>query len=202
MRVELLLARHAESQNNLLPRERHVPDPELTPLGRCQAEALGAALAACRPDAVLSSPLLRSLETARPAVAACGAPWRVWADLAETQRAHPGDGQPVAALRERFPDAELEPGMPWPGHPGDEAPADAAARAVRCLSRLRREFGAGATVAVVGHLGFNPYIVRACLGAPQDGRVALQQDNAAIHHLELGPDGLVRVIRLNDRRHL
>jgi broad specificity phosphatase PhoE len=200
--VELLLCRHAESENNVLPRERHVPDPELTALGVRQAAALAAALAAVAPAVVLCSPLLRSLETARPAVAACRARWLCWADLAETQRAHPGDGQPLAALRARFPATGFEPGMPWPGHPGDEGPAEAAARAERCLERLRREFGPAERVAVIGHGGFNPYIVRACLGAPQDGSVALEQDNAAIHRLELGPPGAVRVIRLNDRCHL
>jgi broad specificity phosphatase PhoE len=201
--VDLILARHAESKNNVLPSERHGPDPELTELGMRQAAALARALAAAAPDAVLCSPLLRSLETARPAVAACGAPWGVWADLAETGRAHPGDGQPAAVLRARFPGAGFEPGMPWPGHPGVESPAEAAARAARVLGRLLAAFPSDARVAVIGHGGFNPYLVRACLGAPQDGSVLIAQDNAAIHRLELlrGP-GAVRLTRLNDRSHL
>jgi broad specificity phosphatase PhoE len=200
--VELLLLRHGESVNNTLPDEAHIPDPELTEVGRRQAELLAAAVAALAPAAVVSSPLLRALDTARPLVARCGAPWLVWADVAETHRAHPGDGQPLAALRERFPEARFEPRMRWPGHPGLESRAEAARRAERLLRRLLAEFPGDVRVAVVAHAGLNGYFLRACLGAPQDGSLQIAQHNACINRLAFEPDGRVRLISCNDSRHV
>ena len=70
--MRLILVRHAHSD----PGE---PD-ELRPLssrGREEARALGERLAAERPDAVLSSPLLRARETAAAIAKASGADLRI-----------------------------------------------------------------------------------------------------------------------------
>ncbi len=68
--MRLYLVRHADA-------ERGDPDElrRLTPAGRSQARALGRRLAEAgvRPDAVLSSPLLRARETAEEIARATGA---------------------------------------------------------------------------------------------------------------------------------
>jgi phosphohistidine phosphatase len=65
--MRLILVRHAEAAagepDDLRP---------LTPAGRETARALGARLAAERPDAVLASPLLRARETAAAIAEAAG----------------------------------------------------------------------------------------------------------------------------------
>jgi phosphohistidine phosphatase SixA len=65
--VRLFLVRHAEAAPG---------DPDdlrpLTPSGREAARALGERLAAHRPDAVVTSPLLRARETAGLIARACG----------------------------------------------------------------------------------------------------------------------------------
>jgi phosphohistidine phosphatase SixA len=65
--VRLILVRHAKAASG-------EPDElrPLTPEGREAAAALGAELSALLPDAVLSSPLLRARETARPIAEAAG----------------------------------------------------------------------------------------------------------------------------------
>jgi phosphohistidine phosphatase len=65
--MRLIVVRHAEAA----PGE---PDElrALTPEGREAARALGERLAAEKPDAVLSSPLLRARETAEPIARAAG----------------------------------------------------------------------------------------------------------------------------------
>ena len=65
--MRLIVVRHAEAA----PGE---PDElrALTPAGRAAARELGARLAEQRPDAVVSSPLLRARETAAPIAAAAG----------------------------------------------------------------------------------------------------------------------------------
>lgn len=78
---ELLLVRHGESEGNLAAAEAHArgaheidvpardPDVELSPLGRRQASAVGAALAAlppeARPEVMVTSPYVRARETGR-----------------------------------------------------------------------------------------------------------------------------------------
>jgi phosphohistidine phosphatase SixA len=65
--VRLLLVRHAEAvpghPDDLRP---------LTGAGRDAARALGERLAAARPEAVVTSPLLRARETGEPIAVACG----------------------------------------------------------------------------------------------------------------------------------
>jgi phosphohistidine phosphatase len=65
--VRLFLVRHAEAAPG---------DPDdlrrLTPAGRAAARALGERLAADKPDAVLTSPLLRARETGDLIARACG----------------------------------------------------------------------------------------------------------------------------------
>ena len=201
--MELYLLRHGESVNNTLPEDRHIPDPELTDLGRAQAERLARAVALMAPECIISSPLLRSLQTARPLAAALpGVPWLVWADVAEAHRAHPSDGQETALLRERFPEAAFEPDMPWPGYPGPELAEAAGRRADRLLARLCAAFPEPSRrVAVVAHGGLNQYVLRACMGAPQTGTVALLQDNCCLNHVCFEGEQ-VRVVRTNDTRHL
>ena len=67
--MRLFLVRHAEAASG---------DPDelrpLTPGGRDAARALGEKLAAERPEAVLSSPLLRARETAEQIARAAGVP--------------------------------------------------------------------------------------------------------------------------------
>ena len=75
--MRLFLVRHAHAAPG-------TPDDlrALTPEGREQARQLAARLAAERPDAVLSSPLLRARETADAIARASGAPLRIDESLA------------------------------------------------------------------------------------------------------------------------
>ncbi|MFP5372311.1 MAG: histidine phosphatase family protein [Actinomycetes bacterium] len=73
--LTLLLVRHGQSEWNAAGRmqgqTQHVP---LTALGRSQAEAAAQELAALRPGALVSSDLLRALQTAEPCARSTGLP--------------------------------------------------------------------------------------------------------------------------------
>ncbi len=196
--MDIYLCRHGQSENNLLPVAEHRPDPPLTALGQAQAEMLARPLSARRPALLLSSPLLRALETAGPLAARTGCPWEVWEDLAEAHRAHPDDGLPLPELRRRFPQVRWAPRMRWPGTPGPESEAQARDRAANLVRRLTAAARRGPLV-VIGHGNLNAYLLAAWLGTPP--AVRFEQDNAAIHHLVL-EDGRVRVVRLNEGGHL
>ena len=94
-RVRLLLIRHGESANNAAyaatgQRTGRVPEPELTPRGHQQAAALGAALAAHGVPGIgpvttlLSSPMLRAVQTAAHLSRALGLPVGLCPDAYET----------------------------------------------------------------------------------------------------------------------
>ena len=97
--MRLFLVRHAEAA----PGEPDELRP-LTPRGREAARALGEKLAAERPDAVISSPLLRARETAEQIARAAGA--EVDADdrlapgatAADVKAAVAGRGETVVAV--------------------------------------------------------------------------------------------------------
>jgi 2,3-bisphosphoglycerate-dependent phosphoglycerate mutase len=62
--MELYLIRHAESTNNARPTYERVEDPDLTSVGRLQAEHLANWLATLKIDALITSPFRRTLQTA------------------------------------------------------------------------------------------------------------------------------------------
>jgi phosphohistidine phosphatase len=86
--VRLILVRHAEAASGQPDESR-----PLTAAGREAARGLAARLAAERPEAVLSSPLLRARETAAPIAKAAGVP------LETDERLAPGaDADDVRAV--------------------------------------------------------------------------------------------------------
>ncbi|MDQ7037916.1 MAG: histidine phosphatase family protein [Aquificota bacterium] len=62
---KLIIIRHAESEWNPVGRYQGLLDPDLTERGREQAELLGRELKKHSPDVLYTSPLKRTLETAR-----------------------------------------------------------------------------------------------------------------------------------------
>ena len=155
-----LLIRHAESTWNAAGRWQGLGDPPLSARGLGQVDALAAALADERIDALVTSDLRRAAETA----AALGRRLNlspvadprlrerdigVWTGLTDAEiRAR----DPEALARFRAHDPEVRPG-------GGEGDADLALRARAALASIAaaRE---GERIAIVTHLG----IVRSLLG--------------------------------------
>ncbi|KLU03819.1 protein containing Phosphoglycerate mutase domain protein [Rhodopirellula islandica] len=63
--MQLLLIRHAESENNAKPVHARVCDPSITARGRLQADCLGKWMSGLAIDQLITSPFLRTLETTR-----------------------------------------------------------------------------------------------------------------------------------------
>jgi len=76
--MELYLIRHAESLNNARPTYQRVEDPELTPVGRLQAQHLAGWLRTLRVDVMITSPFLRTLQTALPVLESTQVTLNVW----------------------------------------------------------------------------------------------------------------------------
>jgi broad specificity phosphatase PhoE len=199
MASEVYLIRHGQTIGNLTGARLH--NPGLTDLGRAQAAALAAALRAERPAPILSSPLLRALETASAIAAATGAPLLVWNDLVEMNGWQPYSSSPRDELRRLFPRAELEPDMPEAGwsYPGPEDAAAGWARAARVVRRVSAL--PGERVAVVAHGTFNAMLLCTWLRARVDGAVGFAQDNGAMSRLTVAA-GRTVLHTCNDVAHL
>ena len=149
-----------------------VSDPELTPFGRAQARAAGAALTRHGIDALYVSPTRRSRQTAAPLAEATGLTPIVIEGLAEIETG--AEGLPRDAVDRYFQEGTRRPlAEHWDGWPGAKAERfhDFHQRVTRSLTevlahhdaRAHREhdfsvwrFGADAPrIAIVAHCGTN-----------------------------------------------
>jgi glucosyl-3-phosphoglycerate phosphatase len=168
--VELILVRHGESQGNVaatqarlagvevIPVPARDADVELSLTGQDQALALGNALAGVaqerRPDAVVSSPYVRALQTAEIAVETARWPVEIRVDERLRDRELGVlDMLTWLGVEKRFPDEAAR--RLWLGKfyyrpPGGESWADVALR-LRSVLRELNNLGSGHRVMLVCH---------------------------------------------------
>lgn len=201
MTLQLLLVRHGESEGNHAGKfTGHSPSP-LTARGRAQAEALGVALAEPPPDAVYASDLIRAMDTAAPLARRVGREVITRATLRERDM---GDwvGVTFADIEARHPEdwARLVDRDPEHSPPRGESHRDCGARVSRAIDEVIAAHPAGRVV-VVSHGVAIHHMLRHLLRI--DGwRTLFHVENCAVQRLSVSPAGLVRVIGLNDARHL
>ncbi|HZP41511.1 MAG TPA: histidine phosphatase family protein [Candidatus Binatia bacterium] len=187
----LLLVRHAESEGN---RDRiFTPTPEvpITDVGREQARAAAAWIAAgYAPVAVVSSPFRRARQTAAIIAEVLGLPVSVEEDLRERSYGSLA-GQPYAAARAC---ADYDPASYWlwcpPG--GGETLVDVAARAGGVLDRIAARYAA-ADVVVVSHGAVMHALWRHVTGEWRPGRVVRNAGVVLVEHAEGTYHGAVAI---------
>ncbi|MCO8122742.1 histidine phosphatase family protein [Stieleria sp. TO1_6] len=81
--MQLYMIRHAESANNALPSYQRVEDPAITAVGRLQAQHLADWLKTLTADVMITSPFLRTLQTAVPVLNATDYRLDIWHDVFE-----------------------------------------------------------------------------------------------------------------------
>ena len=198
----LLLSRHGQTDWHHDNRYAGADsDIDLTTTGQAQARALAEFARSRRPDAVISSPVRRALETAQPAADALRVQLEIVDDLREV-------GFGLAEGRTATELDELDPGImarfrhdpvadPFPGA---EPPAAAAGRAAGAL-RLVTERHPGETVLVVAHNTLLRLALCSVLDLPISRYRQLfpRLDNAAITELRLSaePGAPASLISLN-----
>jgi broad specificity phosphatase PhoE len=177
------LIRHGQAYNtHREPGEPYPANPPLTPVGVRQAERLAERMKRLPIDRVVSSPMLRSIETATIVGRAIGRPVEVWARCYE-YRAQPGylcwGAREVLA---RYPELIVPEDFgpdDWPY--GEEPLEQAIERARAFVAWLRDMAGAGD----VELARLEPIVV----------------DNTSLTTLRVDGAG-VRVLALNDSAHL
>lgn len=214
--MHLFLIRHGECVGQADPNQSANPDTCLSERGRQQAALIAQRL---RPEGLthlLSSPLVRALETAAIIRDYTGhSQIDVWVELREsaTDR-HRGYGR--AALLRRFPAARLPDCIGEDGwEHGGEDYAAVCARAEALIARLASSFDAEDRIGLITHRGLANHLVQALLGTDPAEPVWFELINTGLTHLRIVPDPAaerpnwplyppvrVEVLALNDAGHL
>ena len=200
-RTRVVLTRHGETVWHAENRYAGRTEVAMTETGRRQAESLVAWARRERPEAILSSPLRRSLETAAPSARALGLDPVIVDDLTEVDFGV-AEGHTIDELASDDPDmVERFRRDPVAHHfPGAEKPETAARRAAGALRRAATEH-AGATILVVAHNTLLRLALCQLLDipVPRYRTVFPRLDNAALTELTIPAVGAgpVSLISLN-----
>ena len=181
--TKVLLIRHGQTSWNIEGRIQGYLDSPLTEVGLAQAEALAARLATEALDALHSSDLGRTRQTADPIVAATGLAPVFDSGLRERNYGD-WEGRTFEEIKRDFPEQyeRFVRRDPHATAPAGESAVQFQDRVVAALTRLARGHG-GRCVAVVTHGGVLGVMYRHAMGlgldAPRDYSIA----NASINRL-------------------
>ena len=200
-----VIIRHGQSQGNAEGRFGGHTDTPLSPRGRKQAEATAKALESENFSAIYSSDLPRAIETASPLAELVGVPLQITDALRERSvgvmegltfeeaaEQHPEQYQ--ALLRRDFEHVLI----------GGESYRQTLDRASRQLDEAIEQHKGG-RIALFAHTGTICILILHLMGAldaPDLKPVWIATANCGIARFDLRDDGFVRVLTINDTRHL
>jgi broad specificity phosphatase PhoE len=203
--TRVLLIRHGQSEGNAEGRFGGHTSTPLSPRGRLQAEATAQALSTENLTAIYSSDLSRAVETAMPLARLTGLDVEqaeafrersvgVMEGLTFEEAASQHPLQYAALIRRDFDHVLL----------GGESYRQMLERAASQLDRAI-ELHRGGRIAVFSHTGTICILALHLMGAldaPELRPVWIATSNCGITRFELRTDGFVRVLAVNDTRHL
>jgi alpha-ribazole phosphatase len=203
--TRILLVRHGQSQGNAEGRFGGHPATPLSAKGRAQAEATARVLANERVTAIYASDLMRAVETAEPLARAL----KLEINRAEAFRERSVgqmEGLTFQEAAEQFPEdyaalLRRDFDLVLTGGESYRQMLDRAAHALDEAINANH----GGCVAVFSHTGTICILALHLMGAldsPTLRPVWLTTANCGITRFELRDDGFVRVLNLNDTRHL
>jgi ribonuclease H / adenosylcobalamin/alpha-ribazole phosphatase len=178
-----------------------VSDVPLTAAGVAQAAAAASCLAGAGLDVIVTSPLVRSRETADAVGAACGASVVVDEGFRETDFGA-WEGLTFAEVRERWP-AEMTAWLADPAvaPPGGESFDQVRPRVLAALDRVLAG-QAGRRVLIVSHVTPIKTLIAHALLAPPMSMFRMHLDVAAMSSVDWYPDGPAVLRSFNDTTHL
>jgi broad specificity phosphatase PhoE len=203
--THVVIIRHAQSQGNAEGRFGGHTDTPLSLRGRRQAEATAQALAQEKFSAIYSSDLPRAIETASPLAKLTGVSLETTEALRERsvgvmegltfeEAAEQHPEQYLALLRRDFEHVLL----------GGESYRQTLDRASRKLDEAIEQHKGG-RIAFFAHTGTICILILHLMGAldaPDLKPVWIATANCGIARFDLRDDGFVRVLVINDTRHL
>ena len=192
--LRLYIARHGETSWNVEHKLQGWTDIPLDETGKRQAAALAESLKGVRLDAIYSSTLSRSRDTAQT-VAGRTMTVKSLDSLRERNYGHYQGGSDTAPEYLRRSDS-------WDDRLDDgESLNQLLARARDGLQQIRREHPTG-NVLVVGHRITNQMMLRALLDLTPEQTVKITQDNDEVYLVELDPGAKPRLWKLVREKNL
>jgi len=191
--LRIYLARHGETDWNVLGKMQGQIDIPLNATGRAQALQLRDTLKGIRIDAIYSSTLSRSRDTAR--AIGSGAPLTSLDTLREQNRGKfqgKQNDDPEFLRRNTNPDDSLD---------GGESLNQLTARVRIALAQIRQQHPSG-NVVIVGHMVTNQMILRVLLNLPVEQAIKINQGNDEVYLIELDPDASPRLWKLVREKNL
>jgi broad specificity phosphatase PhoE len=186
--LRLYIARHGETDWNVQHRLQGWTDRPLDETGRKQAAALAETLKGVHLDAIYSSTLSRSRETAQT-VAGRSMTVKSLDGLRERNYGHFQGGSDTAP-------EYLRRANDWNDRLDDaESLNQLLARTRDSLAQIRREHPSG-NVLIVAHRITNQMILRALMDLTPDQTVKITQDNDEVYLVELDPGAKPRLWKL------
>ena len=202
--TETLLLRHGQTPMSVQKRYAGLSpktDAPLTDTGVRQAVAAAKRLASAGIDAIVASPLQRTVRTAEEVAAVTGVPVLTDEGFRETDFGA-WDGLTFAEVRERWP-SELTTWLADPSvaPPGGESFDQVSERVTAALHRILAE-RAHQTVLIVSHVTPIKTLVAAALLAPPAALYRMHLDVAALCEIDWYTDGPAVLRSFNDTAHL
>lgn len=195
------LLRHGQTPMSVQKRYAGRTDAPLTEVGVQQAAAAAKRLASAGLGVIVTSPLLRTVQTAQAVAAVTGASVVTDDGFRETDFGA-WEGLTFAEVRERWP-AEISAWLADPevAPPGGESFIDVSARVTAALDRVLAA-RAGQTVLIVSHVTPIKMLVTAALLAPPAALYRMHLDVAALSEIDWYADGPAVLRSFNDTSHL
>jgi probable phosphoglycerate mutase len=212
--MQLVLLRHGECLGQCDPALGHEPDTPLSERGRQQAHCVAQALERAQITKILSSPLLRSLETAHLIAEHLQVEQiMVWMTLREMWST-PHRGAQRTALQQRFPRSQLPPDVrddEWYYAPDQHETM--IARADQVLQTINKTYDDDDRILIVSHGFALNFLLHRLLGIADTTLHLFDLANCAISTLQLIPEHRreqyagfpaigVEIGRVNDISHL
>ena len=196
-----LLLRHGQTPMSVQKRYAGRTDVPLTEAGLAQAVAAAKRLASAGIDAIVASPLQRTVQTAETVAAVTGLPVTTDDGFRETDFGA-WDGLTFAEVRERWP-SEMTAWLADPAvaPPGGESFAEVSERVTAALHRLLAG-RPGQRILVVSHVTPIKTLVAAALLAPPPALFRMHLDVAALSEIDWYADGPAVLRSFNDTAHL
>jgi len=196
-----LLLRHGQTPMSVQKRYAGRTDVPLTDAGLAQAAAAAKRLASAGIDAIVASPLQRTVQTAEQVAAVTGLPVVTEDGFRETDFGA-WEGLTFAEVRERWP-SEMTAWLsdPQVAPPGGESFAAVSERVTAALHRVLAG-RTGQRILVVSHVTPIKTLVAAALLAPPAALYRMHLDVAALCEIDWYPDGPAVLRSYNDTAHL
>jgi len=191
---QLILVRHGQTDANAAGLLLGRTDPPLNDAGRAQAAAVAARVAPYGPERIITSPLLRTVQTAEVIGAACGLTVAIEDRLVEVDYGE-YDGLPFAELPSDLvhrwrTEADFAP-------PGGESLESVGVRMAVLGAEILADLGKAPVVAV-SHVSPIKAAVCWALGLPDLASWRMRLDNATMTRLAPSPEGPV-LLSFNER---